>query len=108
MGSGIKEQAFKLFDKLQPGEVIVISKVARKDPAAFKEYAKEYIDQGGFIEFDKEYRKLRGIERIDWKKLKREHEQKNHNNQSTHPNMPGMRQGKTPGSSALPAAVLEP
>lgn len=61
MGNDIKKKAFELFDALQPGEVIVISKIAKNDPAAFKEYAKEYIDQGGLIEFDKDYRKIRRL-----------------------------------------------
>lgn len=109
MGGSIKEKAFQLFDKLQPGEVMIISKVARKDPEAFRQYAKEYIDQGGFIEFDKDYRKLKGLERIDWKKLKREYEQKNHYSQPNHPNLPGsMREGKTTELRSLPAAVSEP
>lgn len=61
MGDDIKKKAFELFKKLQPGEIIIISKIAKNDPEKFKEYAKEYIDQGGLIEFDKDYRKLRRL-----------------------------------------------
>lgn len=68
----VKQKAFKLFEKLQPGEIIIVSKIAKKDPKLFIALGKEFIDQGGFIEFDKDYRKIKGLARIDWEKLKRE------------------------------------
>jgi hypothetical protein len=68
----VKLKAFELFDKLQPGEIITVSQIAKKDPKAFIEYGKAFIDQGGSIEFSKDYRKIKGLTRIDWNRLKRE------------------------------------
>ena len=68
----LKARAFEFFFSLKPGEEIVISKIARRNPKQFVEFAKEFIDNGGFIEFSPDYRKIRGLDWVNWPELKRE------------------------------------
>lgn len=58
----IKQQAFHVFDKLKLGQSIIIAKFAKNDPAAFTQYAMEYIDNGGGLEFNEDYSIIRKVE----------------------------------------------
>lgn len=51
----MKDQAFKTFDSLKIGQSIIISEFAKRDPVAFKNYAIEYIDLYGALEFSNDY-----------------------------------------------------
>lgn len=51
----MKEQAFATFDALKLGQSIIISQFAKRDPVAFKNYAIEYIDKYGALEFNNDY-----------------------------------------------------
>lgn len=51
----MKDQAFKTFDRLKIGQSIIISEFAKRDPVAFKNYAIEYIDLYGALEFSNDY-----------------------------------------------------
>ncbi|TDO21923.1 hypothetical protein [Pedobacter duraquae] len=56
-----QERAFKVFDEMERWKVIVVKKFALLDPAAFIEYGKAYIEQGGNIEFSQDYERIRKI-----------------------------------------------
>lgn len=51
----MKELAFKTFDGLKLGQSIIISEFAKRDPLAFKNYAIEYINETGGLEFNNDY-----------------------------------------------------
>ena len=51
----MKDLAFGLFDKLPLGKSLIIRDTAPRDPKAFIQYAKDYIDLGGGLEFNKDY-----------------------------------------------------
>lgn len=55
----MKELAFKFFDEMKAGQVVAIKEIAKKDPEAFKEYLKEYIDLGGRITISSDWKKFR-------------------------------------------------
>lgn len=55
----MENKAFQFFDSMQPGQVIAIKEIAKKDPEAFKQYLKDYIDEGGFMTISKDWRKFR-------------------------------------------------
>ena len=60
-----KRKAFNEFNKMKQGQVIIIKDFAKRDSAAFTDYGKEYIDQGGNIEFSNDYSKIRKISAIE-------------------------------------------
>lgn len=51
----MKEQAFATFDSLKLGQSIIIQKFAKRDPVAFKNYAIDYINEYGSLEFNNDY-----------------------------------------------------
>lgn len=51
----MKQIAFKTFDGLKLGQSIIISEFAKRDPVAFKNYAIEYINEFGALEFNNDY-----------------------------------------------------
>ena len=51
----MKEQAFSTFDALKLGQSIIISEFAKRDPVAFKNYAIEYINEFGALEFNNDW-----------------------------------------------------
>lgn len=51
----MKDIAFKTFDNLKLGQSIIISEYAKRDPVAFKNYAIEYINEFGALEFNNDY-----------------------------------------------------
>lgn len=57
-----KQKAFKIFDDLEKGQVIVIETYATRDPESFTRYAKEYIDSGGGLIFSNDYTSIRKCE----------------------------------------------
>ncbi|KIO75607.1 hypothetical protein TH53_19915 [Pedobacter lusitanus] len=61
----IQEQAFKVFDSMKISDVIIIREFAKKDPGAFIQYGKNYIDNGGSIEFNHDYSKIRKVSSMD-------------------------------------------
>ena len=54
-----KELAFMFFDTMEPGQVIAVKEIAKKDPDAFKGFLRDYIDEGGLITIDSDWRKFR-------------------------------------------------
>jgi hypothetical protein len=55
----MKELAFKFFDEMKPMQVVAIKEIAKKDPEAFKQYIKDYIDLGGRITVSSDWKKFR-------------------------------------------------
>lgn len=55
----MKELAFKFFDNMKAGQVVAIKEIAKKDPEAFKQYIKDYIDDGGHITVSSDWKKFR-------------------------------------------------
>lgn len=55
----MKELAFKFFDEMKAGQVVAIKEIAKKDPEAFKQYLKDYIDAGGHITVSSDWKKFR-------------------------------------------------
>ena len=55
----MKEKAFEFFDAMKAGEIIAIKEIAKKDPEAFKQYIKDYIDAGGLLTVSPDWRKFR-------------------------------------------------
>lgn len=55
----MKELAFKFFDEIKAGQVVAIKEIAKKDPEAFKQYLKDYIDAGGHITVSSDWKKFR-------------------------------------------------
>jgi hypothetical protein len=55
----MKELAFEFFDKMKAGQVVAIKEIAKKDPEAFKQYLKDYIDLGGRITISSDWKKFR-------------------------------------------------
>jgi len=55
----MKELAFKFFDEMKAGKVVAIKEIAKKDPEAFKQYLRDYIDAGGNITISSDWKKFR-------------------------------------------------
>lgn len=55
----MKELAFKFFDEMKSGQVVAIKEIAKKDPEAFKQYLRDYIDAGGNITISSDWKKFR-------------------------------------------------
>jgi zona occludens toxin (predicted ATPase) len=55
----MKDKAFEFFDSMPSGQIIAIKEIAKKDPEAFKQYIKDYIDKGGLITVSPDWRKFR-------------------------------------------------
>jgi hypothetical protein len=55
----MKNLAFKFFDEMKAGQVVAIKEIAKKDPEAFKQYLKDYIDLGGNITISSDWKKFR-------------------------------------------------
>jgi hypothetical protein len=55
----MKDKAFEFFDNMPSGQIIAIKEIAKKDPKAFKQYLKHYIDSGGLITVSPDWRKFR-------------------------------------------------
>ena len=51
----MRDKAFSEFNALKIGQAINIKKFAQRDPVAFKNYAIEYIDLYGALEFSNDY-----------------------------------------------------
>lgn len=51
-------KAYELFDKMVIGQVIVIDNIAKKDPEAFLQYAKNYIDAWGSMELSMDMKRI--------------------------------------------------
>jgi hypothetical protein len=60
----LRQRAFELFEKMKPGQILVISEFAKKDPEKFVQYGKDYIDQGNNFEFNKNYTKYKRLAEI--------------------------------------------
>jgi len=60
-----QEKAFKLFDELEDWKVIVVKKIAVNDPNAFVQFGKDYIEQGGNIEFSGDFERIRKIRSVN-------------------------------------------
>jgi len=56
-----KEYAFALFDSMKNGEFLKVSAHAPNKPDLFIQIAKDYIDEGGAIEFNDDYTRIRKI-----------------------------------------------
>lgn len=55
----MKDLAFKFFDEMKAGQVVAIKEIAKKDPEAFKQYLRDYIDLGGHITISSDWKKFR-------------------------------------------------
>ena len=55
----MKDKAFEFFDSMLGGQIVAIKEIAKNDPEAFKQYLKDYIDNGGLITVSKDWRKFR-------------------------------------------------
>lgn len=55
----LKEKAFEFFDRLKTGQVVLIKDIAKNDPESFKQYIRDYIDQGGNLTVSDDWRKFR-------------------------------------------------
>jgi hypothetical protein len=55
----MRDLAFKFFDEMKAGQVVAIKEIAKKDPEAFKQYLKDYIDLGGHITVSSDWKKFR-------------------------------------------------
>jgi hypothetical protein len=55
----MQDKAFEFFDNMPSGQIIAIKEIAKKDPEAFKQYIKDYIDKGGLITVSPDWRKFR-------------------------------------------------
>ena len=55
----MKNLAFKFFDEMKSGQVVAIKEIAKKDPEAFKQYLRDYIDLGGNITISSDWKKFR-------------------------------------------------
>jgi len=56
MKNEILMKAFELFENMEPCQVIIIRDFAKKDPKAFIQYGKDFIDCGNWnYEFTKDY-----------------------------------------------------
>jgi len=55
-------KAYELFDKMVIGQVIVIENIAKKDPEAFLQYAKNYIDAWGSMELSEDMNRIKRVE----------------------------------------------
>lgn len=55
----MKDLAFEFFDKMKAGQVVAIKEIAKKDPEAFKQYLRDYIDAGGNITISSDWKKFR-------------------------------------------------
>ena len=55
----MKELAFKFFDEMKVGQVVAIKEIAKKDPELFKQYLRDYIDEGGNITISSDWKKFR-------------------------------------------------
>jgi len=55
----MKNLAFKFFDEMKAGQVVAIKEIAKKNPEAFKQYLKDYIDLGGNITISSDWKKFR-------------------------------------------------
>lgn len=62
MATDLRQAAFSIFDKMKPGQVLVIRDFAKKDPKAFIQYGKDYIDQGNNYEFNKDFSKYKRLQ----------------------------------------------
>ena len=63
MQNEIQEKAFKIFRALKPGQVIIVREFAKKDPKAFIQVGKDFIDAGNWnYEFTKDYKSFRRME----------------------------------------------
>lgn len=51
----LRNKAFAIFDQLLISQSIVIRDFAKNDPEAFTQYAKDYIDRGGGLQFSNDY-----------------------------------------------------
>lgn len=60
MQNEIRAKVFKLFESMKPGQVIIIMEFAKKDPASFIQFGKDFIDEGNHnYEFTKDYKAFR-------------------------------------------------
>lgn len=55
----MRDLAFKFFDKMKTGQVVAIKEIAKKDPEAFKQYIRDYIDDGGLLTVSPDWKKFR-------------------------------------------------
>lgn len=60
--------AFRILDKLKPGEIITIADYANGKDALFIQCAKKYIDSRCGGEFNKDFTKFKKLEK--WNKVK--------------------------------------
>ena len=61
MGRNItmRDLAFKFFDEMKDGQVVAIKEIAKNNPEAFKQYLKDYIDEGGHMTISSDWKKFR-------------------------------------------------
>jgi hypothetical protein len=50
-----QEFAFELFELMKPDEQITVSEIAKNKPELFIHFGKDYIDNGGLIQFNSDY-----------------------------------------------------
>ena len=55
----MRDLAFKFFDEMKVGQVVAIKEIAKKDPEVFKQYLRDYIDEGGHITISSDWKKFR-------------------------------------------------
>lgn len=67
----LRERVYNVFRYLKPGQQIIIKEFAKKDPASFIQYGKDFIDEGNYnYEFTDGYKAFRRMyHEIDFSKF---------------------------------------
>ena len=53
-----KELAYEFFDNMKDRQVVSIKEIAKKNPETFKQYIRDYIDDGGDLTASSDWKKF--------------------------------------------------
>jgi len=53
-----KELAYDFFRSMRDRQVVAIKEIAKKDPESFKQYIRDYIDDGGDLTASSDWKKF--------------------------------------------------
>jgi hypothetical protein len=53
-----KELAYEFFDNMKDRQVVAIKEIAKKNPETFKQYIRDYIDDGGDLTASSDWKKF--------------------------------------------------
>ena len=54
----LKEKAYQFFDAMPECHPVLVKDIAKRNPEAFIQYAKDYIDDGGQLCFSSDYKRF--------------------------------------------------